>query len=287
LIAAFLALLAATANALASVLQRRAARTAPAAHTFRLSLFADLLRDPGWLGGIAALIAAFALQAAALSMAGLTLVQPVLSAELPITMILLAAVAPCGLRGVPWTGVGLLTAGLVGLLVAASPRAGVREPGTWSWIVACVICVGGVALLVVAALVARGAVRGVLFGVASSVSFALTAALMKEVTELFGDGLAATAASWELYGMAAAGLAALFLLQNALQSGSLVAVQPALTVTDPVASILLGIGLFGERIRTGPWVAVEVIGVLLIALGSIGLSRSPVLQEHHGVTTKP
>ncbi|WP_019633009.1 DMT family transporter [Actinomadura atramentaria] len=283
MIATLLALLAAASNAFASVLQRRAARTVPAAHAFRLRLFLDLLRTPAWLGGIGALLGAFLLQAAALSQAGLTLIQPVLSAELPFTMILLGLLPPRDLARVPWRSVGLLTAGLVGLLAAAAPREGSRSPGAWSWVLAGAACAGGVALLVLAALVARGAARGVLIGIASSVVFAFTAALMKEVTELFGDGITAVVTSWELYGMVVGGLAALFLLQNALQSGTLVAVQPALTVSDPVASILLGIGLFGERIRTGPWVALEVLGVALILAGSIGLSRSPMLQEHHDV----
>ncbi|CAM5395662.1 hypothetical protein SBADM41S_05769 [Streptomyces badius] len=44
-------------------------------------------------------------------------------------------------------------------------------------------------------------------------------------------------ASWQLYA-AAAGVGALFLFQNALQAGSLVAVQPMLTLGDALISIL-------------------------------------------------
>ncbi len=54
------------------------------------------------------------------------------------------------------------------------------------------------------------------------------------------------------------GVAALFLLQNALQSGSLVFSQPALTLGDAGTSVALGMVLYGERIRGGWWVAVEL-----------------------------
>ena len=46
--------------------------------------------------------------------------------------------------------------------------------------------------------------------------------------------------SWELYAGAAAGVGALFLLQNSLQAGSLVAAQPPLTLGDALISVAYG-----------------------------------------------
>jgi hypothetical protein len=80
--------------------------------------------------------------------------------------------------------------------------------------------------------------------------------------------------------MILAGLVSLFLLQNAFQSGPLVAVQPALTVADPVASIGYGVGLFGETIRLGAWSLLEISAVGLIVYGSALLSQSPPLRRH-------
>ncbi|MEU8123847.1 DMT family transporter [Spirillospora sp. NPDC049024] len=284
MIAIILSLLAAASNALASVLQRRATVAAPEADAFKPSLILDLLRQPLWLGGVGALIAAFLLQAAALSMAGLALVQPLLAAELPFTMIIIAWLPPRGLRRVPWAGVAALTAGLAGFLVAAAPSGGKGVPGTGEWIVATAATVGCAAVLVTVAWPMRGPFRGVLLGVTTSLGFALTAAFMRTATRAFSDGVAAVVTSWELYAMAAAGVTSLFLLQNALQSGTLVAVQPALTVTDPVASILLGVGLFGEHLRTGGWIAMEAVGIVLVALGSVLITRSPLLHGERAVT---
>lgn len=279
-----LALLAGASNALASVLQRRAAKAAPEADAFKFALILDLLRSPMWLGGIAALIAAFVLQAAALSIAGLSLVQPLLAVELPFTMILIALLPPRGLTRVPWTAVVLLSVGLAVLLFALSPDEDYHLPSGPAWIIATTGTVGCVAALVALSRLIRGPVRAVLLGVTTSIGFALTAAFMNTATRDFERGLRAVVTSWQLYAMALAGLASLFLLQNALQSGSLVAVQPALTISDPVASIILGVYLFGEDVRGGPWVLLEAAGMALLLLGSIGIARSPLLHEEHDVS---
>lgn len=284
MIAVILSLLGGAANALASVLQRRAARAAPEDDAFKPSLILDLLREPLWIGGVGALIAAFVLQAAALSMAGLALVQPLLASELPFTMIFIAWFPPRGLRQVPWTGVGVLTVGLAALLIAAAPSEGLGVPGPGEWIIATAATVGCAAALVAAAWSIRGPARGVLLGVTTSLGFALTAAFMRTATRDFSDGIAAVLTSWELYAMAATGVVSLYLLQNALQSGSLVAVQPALTVTDPAASILLGVGLFEESIRTGLWIIAEILGIVLILVGSAVIARSPLLHDERAVT---
>ncbi|NKZ03847.1 DMT family transporter [Actinomadura latina] len=282
-----LALLAGASNALASVLQRRVAKTAPEADAFKPALILDLLRSPMWLAGIGALIAAFVLQAAALSIAGLSLVQPLLAVELPFTMILIACLPPRGLDRVPWTAVILLSAGLAVLLFALSPDESYTRPGTAAWSIATagtVACVAGLGAL---ARLISGPVRAVLLGVTTSIGFALTAAFMNTATHDFERGVRAVLTSWQLYAMALAGLASLYLLQNALQSGSLVAVQPALTISDPVASIVLGVYLFGEDVRGGPWIVLEAAGMALILLGSIGIARSPLLHEEHDVSRAP
>jgi len=279
-----LALLAGASNALASVLQRRVVKAAPQKDAFKLALIVDTLRSPMWLGGIGALIAAFVLQAAALSIAGLSLVQPLLAVELPFTMILIAWLPPRGLKLVPWRAVVLLTAGLAVLLFALAPDESYHVPSTWAWVFATVGTVGCVAGLLALAWLLQRPARAVLLGITTSVGFALTAAFMNTVTHEFEDGIVTVLTSWQLYAMALAGLASLFLLQNALQSGSLVMVQPALTISDPVASIILGVYLFGENVRGGPWLILEVTGMALILLGSIGIARSPLLHEERDVS---
>ncbi|MEZ0075957.1 DMT family transporter [Planotetraspora sp. GP83] len=274
MIAVPLALLAAACNAIASVLQRRAARTAPASEAFRLTLILDLIRRPSWLGGILALTGGFVFQAAALGFGGLSLVQPLLVTELPIAMVLGAWTFRFPVRPVTWLAVGILTSGLAMFLIAAGPAEGHEVPETYVWWLAAVVTAGLVAVVVATARLSRGEPRAALLGVAAALAFAFTAALMKETIRILTEDPPAVLTSWFFYSMVAAGLCSVFLLQNAFQSGTLVAVQPALTVTDPVASILFGVALFGEDVRSGPWVVPEALGIGLILYGSVLLSRS-------------
>ncbi|MBP2704034.1 DMT family transporter [Microbispora sp. RL4-1S] len=281
-----LAVSAAAANAVASVLQRRAARTAPPSYAFRAALIWDLARNPWWLGGIGALIAGFLFQAAALTRGGLALVQPLLVAELPITMLLAARMFRTRIDLVSWIAIGMVTAGLASFLAAASPSPGDRIPGLAGWLVSAGVTGAVITSLAVVAVGMGGAARAVLLGVCAGLAFAYTAVLMKRATRVLEyNDLSALPVTWSVYGMVAAGLCSLFLLQNALQSGPLVAVQPALTVTDPVASTAYGVVLFGEDIRTGPWILLELAGLGLILYGSVLLSRSAPLRRDVPVMT--
>lgn len=279
MIAAFLAVLTAACNALASVLQRRAARTAPPSDTFKLALIGYLIRQPAWLGGMAALIGGFLLQATALNFGALSFVQPILVTELPFTMILVSWMFRVHLNRESWLAIGVLTVGLVVLLVSADPgHGGTRSPDLGLWVIALIVTAGVAALLIAMAKIRTGAYRGALLGVTSALGFALTAALIKQNTEVFAAEGAGILTDWSLYAMIAAGLFSVFVLQSALSSATLVVVQPTLNIADPVASIAYGVALFGESIRLGWWVVPELIGVGLIFCGSILLSRSPLIQ---------
>ena len=52
---------------------------------------------------------------------------------------------------------------------------------------------------------------------------------------------------WQTYGLAVSGLLAVFLTQNAYHAGPIAASQSTLVLVDPLASILIGVGLFGDE----------------------------------------
>ncbi|MBT3152563.1 DMT family transporter [Streptomyces sp. CHD11] len=273
-----LALLAALANAAASVLQRRAAANEPEGGPGvrqALRWLGHVLRSPYWVVGAGMLALTTVLQAAALSLGSLALVQPLMAAELLFTLVVGSAVFRRRPDRRTWMAFAALAAGLAAFLTSAAPAAGRDTASTGQWLLSAAAVLAGVVALVATARAVRGAPRAALLGLASAVSFSLTAALIKEVTGRFGDGLTTVLASWPLYATAAVGIVAFLLLQSAFRAGTLAASQPALTLGDALTSVALGWALFGEQITLGVRVVPAVIGVVLMGAGAAGLARAP------------
>ena len=282
------AVAAAVSNALASILQRRGAGSIPESKSMRVSLLVAVLRQPIWLCGLLAMVAAFVFQAAALAHGDLALVQPLLLAELPITLLLAPLFFGGGAGRRAWFGVVGMSAGLAAVLVAAAPSGGHGSTSLAAVLLTVAASAGLIACLVVLALRMEGSPRAATFGTAAGAGFALTAALMKEaMDELSRAGVGGMFASWSLYAMGAAGVVSLFLWQNALQAGTLIAAQPAITLSDPILSTVIGVMVFGEHVRLGGWVALEVVGALLIAGASVELARSPLISGEEAPNATP
>ncbi|MFD6533215.1 DMT family transporter [Streptomyces sp. NPDC060184] len=278
MISVLFAVLTALSNGAASVLQRRAAVNVPDSAAMRLSLFRHLLRQKVWLGGIALVIVAAVCQAVALATGPIAVVQPIFVIELPSTLLLAGFVMRVQVPRQVWYGVAAVTTGLALGMASAAPGGGHDTVRGTAWVVALLVTGIFEAALIVAALVSRRNVRAALLGLAAACGYALTAALMKDAMgRLDGSGgVTRLLAAWQLYATAAAGVGALYLLQNALQAGTLVAVQPMLTLGDALISILYGVTLFGETLRTGWWLLPELVAVVLIGAGCLELSRSPL-----------
>ncbi|MFF5481972.1 DMT family transporter [Streptomyces sp. NPDC012935] len=274
------AICAALSNAVATVLQRKAALTVPSSKGFRAGLILDLLRRPVWLAGILAVIAAAVCQALALATGPLTIVQPLFILELPLTLIVASLLMHRHLPGRGWLAVAVVVAGLAVALAAASPSGNRTHVELDRWIPALAVCMGLVAGLALAALRRpEGRARAACLGAATAISYAVTAALMKASTHIFEEqGLGGFLSAWQTYGFAATGVCALFLLENAMQAGPLVASQPALTLGDALVSLALGITLYEETIRSGWWLLPQLFGVALIAAGVLALARIPLTQ---------
>jgi drug/metabolite transporter (DMT)-like permease len=276
-----LALLASVCNAVASVLQRKATRHEPDSRAFSLRMLWTLAHRPVWAGGIAAIIVGFLLQATALGSAGIALVQPLLIMELPFTLVLSRWVLGGQLGSREWAAIAAMTVGLSALLVALAPSGGnsalVPLP---VWILGLVVVtMVTVALVVTAQRVGHPAATAALLGVATGITFGMIAVLVKAITGVFATGWAAVFATWQTYVVAAAAPVSFFLLQNCLQAARLVASQPGLTLANPLVATLWGMVIFGEQVRTGPWLLGELLGAGLVVGGTVSLARSPLLQE--------
>jgi drug/metabolite transporter (DMT)-like permease len=272
------ALLTACCNAIANVLQRQAALTVPDGAELRPRLLGYLLRRPVWYLAMVALLGGFLLQATALDAANLAVVQPLLVSELPLTLLLGGAVFHRRLPRYEWFAVLAMSFGLVLLLTFADPSNGTTTTSAPRWLLTISATAAAmVALVIVAMAAGPGGARAGLLGAASGVGFGLTAAFIKATTGLLDQGFATLLTSWPPYAMVAAGATALFLAQNAYQAGTLAIAQPAITIADPLVSIALGVVLFDEQLRTGAALVPELLGALLIVIGTVVLARSPLV----------
>ena len=120
--------------------------------------------------------------------------------------------------------------------------------------------------------------RAALFGTAAAIAYAFCAACTKQVGEFWGADWVSIFWHWQTYGLAASGAMAVFLTQNAYHAGPIAASQSTLVLVDPLASILIGIALFGDDLRTkGAWGPLEALSLLVLFGGGIILSHSPLV----------
>jgi hypothetical protein len=132
----------------------------------------------------------------------------------------------------------------------------------------------------------RGEPRAALLGLAAACGYALTAALMKNAIADLNSGALEFFTTWHIYAVAVAGVGSLFLLQNALQAGSLVASQPMLTVGDALISISYGVTLYSENLRVGWWLVLELIALAAIIAGCVQIAKSPLAGESSALVTE-
>ena len=269
---------AAFANALISVFQRKGIETAPADATLRLSLITYALRRGVWLAGFALMIVSFLLQAVALHLGRLSEVQPILTTELVFLVIVLVSWFGFTMGRREWIGVLGVTCGLAGFLYFADPVDGSLSPPAWEWAIAVVACGAGIVSAVLLALRGPRWWRATMFGTAASISFALTAACTKVVSGYAAADWTELYRHWQTYALAFFGGLAVFLAQNAIHAGPIVASQSTIVLVDPVASILIGVWLFGDNLRTtGAWGPLEALSLLVMVAGAVVLAHSPLV----------
>jgi hypothetical protein len=125
--------------------------------------------------------------------------------------------------------------------------------------------------------------RATMFGTASAVSFAFTAACTKVVSGFAASDWVLLYRHWQTYALAFFGALGVFLAQNAIHAGPIVASQSTIVLVDPLASILIGVGLFGDNLRTsGPWGPLEALSLLLMFAGAFWLAHSPLVSGMKG-----
>jgi drug/metabolite transporter (DMT)-like permease len=265
-------------NAAASVLQRKADKKEAPTDQFPLHMFWDLAHRPIWALGIVTMVTGFLLHAVSISISRIALVQPLLVAELPFTLILASLTFHLRINRRDWTAIGLACLGLAGFVGCLAPHGGsASRVDPWTWAIAITATVDGVVVLVVFGYRSRAEHRAVLLGVATGAAFGLNSSLIAAVGTSVAHG-GSLFSTWQTYGVAVIGPASFFLLQNALAAGNLVAAQPGLSLTNPLVAVAFGLVVYGEHTRGGLFLVGAPAGALLIGAGTVLLSRSKLLR---------
>jgi hypothetical protein len=114
-----------------------------------------------------------------------------------------------------------------------------------------------------------------LLAVAAGLADSCSAVVTMAFSHVASHGLAALAASWTLYALAASGAGNVLLTQTAYQAGQPMITLPIIAAVTPLASAAVGIGLLGEAPGTGLAGGVAAgLAVLVASLALAFLARS-------------
>lgn len=290
MLAVVCAIVAALMYAVASVLQQRTAAAQSHEHSLRIGLLARLVQNPAWLAGIVTDVAGYALQFVALSSGTLVVVQPLLVCGLLFALPIGARIGAARLHRSDWVAALAVCAGLAVFLTVAQPANGHQNVRIVTWLELLVpsaaVCAALVGLAAQPHRLKRH--KAVLLSAVAGIAYGVAAALTKAVAHQLGRGVMGVLTHWQLYVLAGVGIGGMLVAQSAFQAGSLDASLPTMTVIDPVVSILIGAFAFGESLRLGVGSAiVEILALVVMAVGVFGLARTTAVQKLHGDAPTP
>jgi drug/metabolite transporter (DMT)-like permease len=276
-LAVFCALGGAGCYAVASVTQQRAASRLPHSVAVDPAVLLRLVRARPWLASLIAVAAGYGLQAAALGLGRLVVVEPVFPAGLLFALLLAARLEGRRLRHSEWTAAVAAVAGMAVFLVAAQPSGGQSRAPAGVLAIVAGAAVGAAAACCVLAFRVTAAHRALTLSVGGGIGAGVTDALTKTVVTLPGSLKFATFADPRLYLLALVGLTTFTVQQNGYRAAGLAASLPAFAVLEPVVGALLGLAIYHEQVGAGPLrIAIEVIAVLAAFWGIARLARSVI-----------
>jgi drug/metabolite transporter (DMT)-like permease len=277
LLAAGLALAGSGCYAVATVTQHGVARQLPSERAFDLVVLIRLARRPIWLAGMAAVIAGFVLQAVALGLGRLVVIEPVLATSLLFALALAARRDRRSLRPAEWAATLAVVGGLAVFLAVGQPTGGQRTADATLLGLATAATAALVGLCTVVARRLGGHHRALLFGVAGGIAAGTTDAVIKTVTVLAAGHLLGVFADVRLYLLIAIGLLTFTIQQNGYRAAALAAFLPAFAVFEPVTGSLLGLLIYHERLSDGPGQIVVELAACAVAVWGIARLAGPAM----------
>jgi len=285
-IAALLALAAAFFIAVGDVIHQRSAHDVTDEPVGHLTLFLSLLRDRQWWLGSGVAAAGFALQAAALGLGSVLLVQAVLVTSLLFALPISARQSHRRVTRWEWMWAVLLAGAVIVIVIVGNPTAGESRASLETWLGVAAVLGPALALCLIGAKVWSGPISAVLLAVVSGALWGLFAVLTKSVVDRLDvtswAGVGELLRTPELYAWALVAIAGTAMQQASFRAGALTASLPTMTVTEPMVACVLGVVVLGETLRPG-----DAGWFTLIAAVAVMVAATAALARGEATTREP
>jgi len=286
------ALLATTAYHLGLILEKRALAKLPAIDARHAGkLLRTLLTAPAWLAGFCLMLCGFGLQVMALTLAPVSVVQPILGSGVVILLVLSRVVLHETLGRLELACVLAMAGAIVVIALSATGSAGHVGHETSGTLLAAVAVPASAVAIGLGASALRTRPAGRHRVPANGVSYAVASGLLYGVATLAIKGLSGTIAH---YGALSSGLLlavagspypyvtvgcsaiGMLIFQTGLQRCRVSIVGPVSNITGSVFFIVAGTWLFGERLPADPAkLVLRLAGIVAAGVVVAVLSRRP------------
>jgi drug/metabolite transporter (DMT)-like permease len=282
------------------ILEKRALRRLPPIDARRaIALLRTVLLDPAWMIGFALMSCGLGFQVVALTLAPVSVVQPVIGSGVVILVVLSAVVLRERLGRLELGCVLVVVVAISAIALSATGAAGQvghQASGLLITGVAVPTCLAALAIASTslrtsthgrhrapAIGVAYGLSSGLLYGVATLALKALSGDIFHHTARVTDVVLAVLTSPYP-YLTVACSAVALLIFQTGLQRCRVSIVGPVSNITGSVFFLIAGTWLFGERLPTNPvGLALRLGGILAAGVAVTVLSRQPTSAEEFAV----
>lgn len=236
---------------------------------------AQLLRSSRWWAATAGNGFGYLLQAAALGVGSILVVQPLLIASLVFALPLSSRWNARPIRRSDFGWAVVIALALATFLLIGHPGGGRATNSFGHWVPSIIAC--GLLASLGGALALGGGSRARAIGLAivAGTMFGFASALTKTLMHQLGDGIDVLLQSWETYAAIGAGAIGLVCQQLAFQAGALEISFPAAVVLDPLVSVGVGIAALDERVHADglEWLLIGLSAFAMVS-GTVALARA-------------
>lgn len=275
-VATALALATALLYAISNVLELLEAEQVPEEYAMRPALVIRLVKQPRWLLGLLSDFGGYICHAAALGLATVVFVEPILATGILMSLFIGSRFVHRPVLRSDWIAAGVLSGGLALFLYEVSPQGGRQLARTREWLVAGPSAIAAIAMCMIVGRATRGRPRAAFLGVAAGIAFGVSALLTKALVHYLGDGIFAWVPHWEPYALAVSAIGGVIVAQSALQTGALGAAVGAIEAMSVISGSLFGLFLLNERVGAHGFVEISAVVVAIAAIlgGIVRLSQA-------------